>query len=87
MGERKQMKKSNSRRYERSLHGDITIDTHNNRLPKATVRYEAEAVRRGGRVWRVHADGSRSWHTDTVMLETALEMAEEMTELAEELNC
>jgi hypothetical protein len=68
------MKKNDPRRYRYSLHGDIKIDTRSNRKPRKAVSYACERVRSGGRVWRVHKDGSTSWLCDTVLFETAERM-------------
>jgi len=58
-----------------SLHGDILINTRSNKMPRHVVGYAAQSVRSGGRVWRLHADGSTSWLADTIMLSTAESMA------------
>ena len=51
-----------------SLHGDIMINTRSNKIPRNVIGYAAEPVRDGGRVWRLHANGSTSWLVDTIML-------------------
>ena len=72
-------KKNDARRYRYSLHGDIKIDTRSNRMPRKAIGYEAEdAGLSGGRVWIVHKDNSRTWLCDTVLTDTALEMAEDL---------
>jgi hypothetical protein len=43
-------------------------------MPKPAVRYACERAGNGGRVWRVHKDGSTSWLCDTVLYETAERM-------------
>lgn len=58
-----------------SLHGDIMIDTRSNKIPRNVIGYAAEPVRDGGRVWRLHANGSTSWLVDTIMLSTAESIA------------
>ena len=63
------------KRYMTPIHGGITIDTRNNSVPTHIVGYEAQRIHRGGRVWRLHADGSRSWVVDTLLWETAKELA------------
>ena len=64
-----------------SLHGDIMINTRSNKIPRNVIGYAAEPVRAGGRVWRLHANGSTSWMCDTVMLSTAESMAAHGNEL------
>lgn len=60
-----------------SLHGDILIDTRSNRQPRTVVGYEAQdAGIGGGRVWRLHKNGARTWLCDTLRADTAMEMAE-----------
>ena len=58
-----------------SLHGDIMINTRSNKIPRNVIGYAAEPVRDGGRVWRLHANGSTSWLVDTIMLSTAESIA------------
>ena len=58
-----------------SLHGDIMINTRSNKIPRNVIGYAAEPVRGGGRVWRLHANGSTSWLVDTIMLSTAESIA------------
>ena len=59
-----------------SLHGDIMIDTRSNKIPRNVIGYAAEpAGAGGGRVWRLHANGSTSWLVDTIMLSTAESIA------------
>ena len=58
-----------------SLHGDIMINTRSNKIPRNVIGYAAEPVRNGGRVWRLHANGSTSWLVDTIMLSTAESIA------------
>ena len=58
-----------------SLHGDIMIDTRSNKIPRNVIGYAAEPVRDGGRVWRLHANGSTSWLVDTIFLSTAESIA------------
>ena len=59
-----------------SLHGDIMIDTRSNKIPRNVIGYAAEpAGPGGGRVWRLHANGSTSWLVDTIMLSTAESIA------------
>lgn len=59
-----------------SLHGDILINTRSNKIPRHVVGYAAEpAGPGGGRVWRLHANGSISWLVDTVLLSTAESLA------------
>ena len=58
-----------------SLHGDILINTRSNKIPRNVIGYAAEPVRDGGRVWRLHANGSTSWLVDTIMLSTAESIA------------
>ena len=78
-------KKNDARRYRYSLHGDIKIDTRSNRQAPPACGYEAEdAGLRGGRVWIVHKDKSRSWLCDTVLADTAMEMAEDLNATTEE---
>jgi hypothetical protein len=57
-----------------ALNGGLLIDTTSNRMPKPAVRYACERAGNGGRVWRVHKDGSTSWLCDTVLYETAERM-------------
>ena len=57
------------------LHGDIMINTRSNKIPRNVIGYAAEPVRDGGRVWRLHANGSTSWLVDTIMLSTAESIA------------
>lgn len=74
-------RKNDPNRYRLSLHGDVKIDTHSNREPTSVVGYEAtDAGASGGRVWRIHKNGKRSWLLDTVLADTALAMAEELNE-------
>jgi hypothetical protein len=58
-----------------SLHGGIMINTRSNKIPRNVIGYAAEPVRDGGRVWRLHANGSTSWLTDTIMFSTAESLA------------
>ena len=58
-----------------SLHGDIMINTRSNKIPRNVIGYAAEPVRDGGRVWRLHANGSTSWLVDTIFLSTAESIA------------
>ena len=59
-----------------SLHGDIMINTRSNKIPRNVIGYAAEpAGAGGGRVWRLHANGSTSWLVDTIMLSTAESLA------------
>jgi len=58
-----------------SLHGDIMINTRSNKIPRNVIGYAAEPDRDGGRVWRLHANGSTSWLVDTIMLSTAESIA------------
>jgi hypothetical protein len=59
-----------------SLHGDILLDTSSNKMPRNVIGYAAEpAGLSGGRVWRLHANGSTSWLVDTIMLSTAESLA------------
>tara|TARA_R100001509_G_scaffold47796_1_gene25895 strand:- start:242 stop:484 length:243 start_codon:yes stop_codon:yes gene_type:complete len=59
-----------------SLHGDILINTRSNKQPRAVIGYAAEpAGLSGGRVWRLHKNGSASWLVDTVLLSTAESLA------------
>jgi hypothetical protein len=58
-----------------SLHGDIMINTRSNKIPRNVIGYAAEPVREGGRVWRLHANGSTSWLVDTIFLSTAESIA------------
>ncbi len=64
-----------------SLHGDIMINTRSNKIPRNVIGYAAEPVRDGGRVWRLHANGSTSWLTDTIIFSTAESMAAHGNEL------
>jgi hypothetical protein len=75
IGENVQKKK---KEYRYSLHGDIKIHTRSNRQPAKAIGYAWEPVRSGGRVWRLHKNKRKSWLCDTVMLETAQRMAEEL---------
>jgi hypothetical protein len=61
-----------------SLHGDIQIDSRSNKQPRGVIGYAAEPVRSGGRVWRLHKNGTKSWMCDTVTLFIAEEMADEL---------
>lgn len=59
-----------------SLHGDIMINTRSNKQPRNVIGYAAEpAGVGGGRVWRLHKNGSTSWLVDTIMLSTAESIA------------
>jgi len=59
-----------------SLHGDIMINTRSNKIPRNVIGYAAEpAGNGGGRVWRLHANGSTSWLVDTIFLSTAESIA------------
>ena len=58
-----------------SLHGDIQIDSRSNKQPRGVIGYAAEPVRSGGRVWRLHKNGTKSWMCDTVLLVSAQSMA------------
>ena len=59
-----------------SLHGDIMINTRSNKIPRNVIGYAAEpAGAGGGRVWRLHKNGSASWLVDTVLLSTAESLA------------
>ena len=64
--------------YRYSLHGDIKIHTRSNKQPRGVIGYAAEPVRSGGRVWRLHKNGTKSWMCDTVMLTIAEGMAAEL---------
>ncbi len=70
------MKKNKKKNMVPSLHGDILINTRSNRKPRNVIGYAAEpAGPGGGRLWRLHANGSTSWVVDTVLLSTAESMA------------
>lgn len=58
-----------------SLHGDIQINSRSNKQPRGVIGYAAEPVRSGGRVWRLHKNGTKSWMCDTVLLVSAQSMA------------
>ena len=61
-----------------SLHGDIQINSRSNKQPRGVIGYAAEPVRSGGRVWRLHKNGTKSWMCDTVVLSIAESMAAEL---------
>ena len=61
-----------------SLHGDIKINSRSNKQPRGVIGYAAEPVRSGGRVWRLHKNGTKSWMCDTVVLSIAESMAAEL---------
>ena len=68
--------KRNKKNLTPSLHGDILINTRSNKQPRAVIGYAAEpAGLSGGRVWRLHKNGSASWLVDTVLLSTAESLA------------
>ena len=64
--------------YEFSLHGDILIHTRSNKQPRGIIGYASEPVHAGGRVWRIHKNGTKSWLCDTVTPYIAEEMAAEL---------
>jgi|13_taG_2_1085334.scaffolds.fasta_scaffold35602_3 hypothetical protein len=75
------MKRNKKKNMVPSLHGDIMINTRSNRQPRAVIGYAAEpAGPGGGRLWRLHANGSASWVADTVLFSTAESMATESNE-------
>ena len=69
------MPRASKKDLQPSLHGDIMINTRSNKIPRNVIGYAAEPVRDGGRVWRLHANGSTSWLVDTIFLSTAESIA------------
>jgi hypothetical protein len=70
------MPRANKKNLTPSLHGDIMINTRSNKIPRNVIGYAAEpAGNGGGRVWRLHANGSTSWLVDTIFLSTAESIA------------
>ena len=54
------------------------LATRSNKQPRGIIGYASEPVHAGGRVWRIHKNGTKSWLCDTVTLFIAEEMAVEL---------